>query len=173
MRKKKNNIYIFRSVLLLAGIFLFGFILPLTGLAATDTLDTLPDLTSTPVISPNASPEVTTSDPFMATTSPDKPVGEVILDSLDVIGDYLGFSDVGLQTIVARLIRLFLSFIGIILVLIIIYAGLMWMTSGGDDEKVAKAKKTIINAIIGLIIILLSNTIVRFIVGAVGVGDGG
>lgn len=154
MRQRKNKKFATRYALVL-GLMLYVIFLPLGIFAATSTL-----------------PSVTSTDSFAVTTSTEKPIGEVILDSLDIIGQYLGFSDVGLTTIVARLIRLFLSFIGIILVLIILYAGLIWMLSGGDEEKVATAKKTIINAIIGLIIILLSNSIIRFIVNAVG-GEGG
>ena len=86
---------------------------------------------------------------------------------------FADFSSQDLKTIIENIVRIVLGFIGIVFIIILLYGGVIWMTSGGDDEKVAKAKKTIINAIIGLIIILLSNTIVRFIVGAVGVGDGG
>ena len=66
-----------------------------------------------------------------------------------------------------ELIRLLLTFIGIIAVIFIIYAGFLWMTSGGNEEKIARAKKTLINAIIGLAIILASILIVSFIINRI------
>lgn len=68
---------------------------------------------------------------------------------------------------VAHLIRLALGFLGIIFVVLIILAGFSWMTSGGDDEKIAKAKKMIVNAIIGLILILSAYSIVQFVLSAI------
>lgn len=43
----------------------------------------------------------------------------------------------------------------------IIYAGFLVLTGGGDEEKSEKAKKTIIYAIIGILIILFSYVIFR------------
>jgi hypothetical protein len=63
-----------------------------------------------------------------------------------------------------ELVRLLLTFIGIIAVIFIIYAGFLWMTSGGNQEKLALAKKTLINAIIGLVIILAAIVIVSFVI---------
>lgn len=110
-----------------------------------------------------------TGTPPVTTTVPPGNVGQSILDSLDFIGRIIGFPDIDFPTLIGRLIRIALSFIGIILVLLIIYSGLLWMTSGGDEEKITKAKKTIINAVIGLIIILSANTIIRFVLSVLGV----
>jgi len=41
----------------------------------------------------------------------------------------------------------------------------MWMTAGGNDEKIEKAKKLISAAVIGLIIVLLAWAIVIFVIG--------
>ncbi|MBP6913120.1 MAG: hypothetical protein KBC00_00730 [Candidatus Levybacteria bacterium] len=60
--------------------------------------------------------------------------------------------------------------IGIIASLIfMLYAGVLWITSQGDKTKIDRARRTITYSIVGLIIILLSFTIVRiigFILGA-------
>lgn len=68
-----------------------------------------------------------------------------------------------IRIIIARIIRAFIGVLGIIAVVLIIYGGFVWMTSRGDEEKVSKAKKILINATIGLIIILLAFSIVQFI----------
>jgi hypothetical protein len=61
-------------------------------------------------------------------------------------------------------IKLFLQIVGLIAVAYIIYGGFRYVTAGGNDETVAAAKKTLINSIIGLVIIILSYTIVNIVV---------
>lgn len=63
-----------------------------------------------------------------------------------------------------RIINFALGFLGIIALLVIIYAGFKWMTSGGDESKIAEAKKTLIAAVIGLVIILSSWGIATFLI---------
>lgn len=62
-----------------------------------------------------------------------------------------------------------LGLIGTILLLLILYAGFLWLTAGGNEQQVMKAKKYIINSIIGVIIVssayLISSTIMSSIVG--------
>ncbi len=60
-------------------------------------------------------------------------------------------------------IQWILGFLGLIAVLIILYGGFTWMTSAGNEEKIAKAKKIIQSALIGMIVILLSWAIVTFV----------
>lgn len=83
------------------------------------------------------------------------------------------------RVVAASIIRLALGFLGIIALGLIIYAGFLWMTSAGNEQKIEQAKKTLKNALIGLIIILASFGIVSFIInklsdqiGAGGPGDG-
>ncbi len=59
-----------------------------------------------------------------------------------------------LEQTLARNITLVLSLVGVIFLIRIIYGGIIWMTAQGNDEKVAKSKKIIINSIIGLIIVV-------------------
>lgn len=65
---------------------------------------------------------------------------------------------------IVELVRLAITFVGIIAVVYLLYAGFLWMTSAGNEEKVAKAKKTLINAIIGLVVILSAFLIVSFVI---------
>nr|NIS50742.1 hypothetical protein [Phycisphaerae bacterium] len=53
--------------------------------------------------------------------------------------------------------------LGIIAVVIILIGGFQWMTAGGNEENVDKAKKRIIQGVIGLAIILASWAIARFV----------
>jgi len=64
---------------------------------------------------------------------------------------------------IVNVIKYFITFLGLIAVVMVMYAGFLWMTSDGDPEKVNKAKKTLINSVIGLIVVLSSFAIVTFI----------
>jgi amino acid permease len=56
-----------------------------------------------------------------------------------------------------------LGLLGIIFVVLLVYAGIQWMTAEGDEVKVEKAKSTITRAIIGLGIIITAYAITYFI----------
>lgn len=92
------------------------------------------------------------------------------------IGTALGASTTDIRITIANIIRIALGFLGTLALLIILYAGFVWMTAGGDEEKVTRAKKTLTSAVIGLIIILAAFGITSFIIsrllGQVG-GPGG
>ncbi|PJE50350.1 MAG: hypothetical protein COV29_04195 [Candidatus Yanofskybacteria bacterium CG10_big_fil_rev_8_21_14_0_10_36_16] len=54
----------------------------------------------------------------------------------------------------------FLLFAGaLIAVIFIVWGGILWMSAGGDSSKVARARQTIINGLIGSIIVLGIGTI--------------
>ena len=53
---------------------------------------------------------------------------------------------------------------GVVCVVFIVIGGVGYMTSAGDPSKLQKAKRTIINAVIGLIIVALSFAITNFVI---------
>ena len=69
---------------------------------------------------------------------------------------------------VGRLVSIILSFVGALFFIFIVVAGIEWMTAGGNEEKVAKARKKIIQAIIGLAITVAAYFITWFISNALG-----
>lgn len=73
----------------------------------------------------------------------------------------LGNAD--LRVTVGKLINVALSLLGVIAVVIILAGGFKWMTAGGNDDKVAEARKMIFSGIIGLAIILSSWAIALFV----------
>ena len=54
--------------------------------------------------------------------------------------------------------------LGVVSVLVIIYGGFIMMTSAGDPGKVAKGKKAVLGAVIGLIISICAVAISSFVV---------
>ncbi|PIV51224.1 hypothetical protein CO115_05280 [Candidatus Falkowbacteria bacterium CG_4_9_14_3_um_filter_36_9] len=68
-----------------------------------------------------------------------------------------------IRVVVALMIKIFLGFLGIILTVLMVYAGYIWMVSGGREEEVSKAKNTIRNGVIGLIIIMIAWFVVDYL----------
>jgi len=69
--------------------------------------------------------------------------------------------------LIKAVIEIITVIVGVVAVIMIIIGGLKYVTAGGDANKVASAKTTLIYAIIGLIIVALSQTIVHFVLGKV------
>ncbi len=67
---------------------------------------------------------------------------------------------------IATAINIFSIVVGIIAVVMIIIGGVKYITSGGDAGNVTGAKNTILYAIIGLVIVALSQVIVQFVLGS-------
>lgn len=76
------------------------------------------------------------------------------------------------RTVVMRTISYALGFLGVIFILLIIYAGFLWMTAAGNEEKVEKAKKIISRAAIGLAIVLIALAVTYFVFGVILSGTG-
>jgi hypothetical protein len=65
------------------------------------------------------------------------------------------------------IIQMVLGVLALVFLVLVIYAGLRWMTSGGNQETIDKAKKIITAALIGLVIIFLSYSITIFVFNVV------
>lgn len=75
----------------------------------------------------------------------------------------LGLPDPYVQEMVVNFVKWVLGFLGLVSVIMIIYGGYRYLTAGGNEESVEKAKTVIKNAIIGLMIVLLSYAIALFV----------
>jgi hypothetical protein len=68
----------------------------------------------------------------------------------------------------AAVIRWIMSIVGIASVAAMVYAGILYFTSGGNEDQAGKAKKTMTYAIIGLIVAILSYVIINTLINAIG-----
>src|SRR3989339_203217 len=59
---------------------------------------------------------------------------------------------------VGKIVKIFLSFIGVIFLILMIYGGYVWMMARGNEQEVNKAQKIIQMAVIGMIIVLSAYT---------------
>lgn len=86
-----------------------------------------------------------------------------IMSGLNVVGANVSLPSTDPRILIGRIINVVLSLLAIILLILILYAGFLWMTAGGNADQIAKAKAYIRNAIIGVIIILCSWALARYI----------
>lgn len=85
---------------------------------------------------------------------------------LETFGQAAGFVTTGSLTLtIARLIRTVITLLGILAVIFVMYGGFSFMTAGGNDDKVKRARKILTSAVIGLVIVLSSFAIVQFVLG--------
>jgi len=78
-----------------------------------------------------------------------------------------GLSSGDLPTTIAAIIRVVLGLLGIVAVLIILLGGFKWMTAGGNDDKLKKARGILISGIIGLVIVLSAFAIAQFVITSI------
>lgn len=76
-----------------------------------------------------------------------------------------------LPSFVGNVVKGILGFVGVLFLVLTIYAGVLWMLARGEEGKITKARGIIIAAITGLIIVMLSYAITTFIVGALDNGS--
>jgi hypothetical protein len=94
---------------------------------------------------------------------------ETGLDATAAAAYGTGRSQASLATLVGQIIGALLSLLGVLLVVLVIYAGFLWMTAQGSEDKVKTAKKILTNAVIGMVLIFAAYAITNFVVEQVAV----
>jgi len=69
--------------------------------------------------------------------------------------------------ILTKVINAILGLLGVIFLVLTLFAGFLWMTAAGNDDQVGKAKKILTAAIIGIVIIVSSYAITNFVLTSV------
>ncbi len=85
------------------------------------------------------------------------------LDSAAQTAGYETADSRSVEDYISLVISIILSLLGVIFLALMMYGGIIWMTAAGNDEKVKKAKDLIIQALIGLVIVLSAYAISYFV----------
>ncbi len=76
------------------------------------------------------------------------------------------------SVIIGEIVQWLLVFLGVIFLALMVYAGLLWMTAAGNDEKISKSKSIMASAALGLFLVLAASAITYFVMsnlmGAIG-----
>lgn len=94
--------------------------------------------------------QITPDDTGLTTT------GGAIYGSQPDIAEFLG------QYIIAPA----LGVLGMLFFVLLIYSGVLWMTAGGKETQITKAKSVLTNSLIGLVLVVASYAISQFIINA-------
>ncbi len=86
---------------------------------------------------------------------------------LDTAATGAGLKNPNLPVFIGGLIQKILSYLGILFLILMLYAGFLYMTAQGDDKKIGQAKSIIGGAVIGLVIIAASYALTSFVLSAV------
>ena len=85
-------------------------------------------------------------------------------NQLNAAGGTAGLTNADPRILAANVIRSVLGIVGTLFLCLMVYAGFLWMTAGGNEENTKKAKSLIFAAVIGLVIVLAAYSITIFVV---------
>lgn len=79
-------------------------------------------------------------------------------------GTYTGLGTKDLREGVMAIVNVIFGFLGILVIVAIVYGGFMMMTSGGNEEKTSEGRKVIGAGVIGLVILFSAYAISAFVI---------
>jgi cytochrome bd-type quinol oxidase subunit 2 len=86
-----------------------------------------------------------------------------IQNQLGAAGSKTGLTNQDPREVVGKIIKVVLSLLGMVFTVLLVYAGYLWMTAGGEEEPITKAKSIIRNSIIGLLVVLTAYAVTQFV----------
>lgn len=92
-----------------------------------------------------------------------KTIGDAF-KQLDPVAQRAGIEEKEVEPIIGRAIKGGLVAVGMIFFVLMVYAGITWMTARGDEGSVEKAQKTIVAAIIGIVVVVGSYAMTNLVV---------
>lgn len=77
-----------------------------------------------------------------------------------------GYANTDIAAVIGNVVLTLLTLLGVVFIVLIVYAGFRWMLAKGEDQKITEARNLIIHSIIGLLIVLAAYAISYFIISA-------
>lgn len=98
-------------------------------------------------------------------------LGDTILGEVNSIGSTAGFTPLdpklGLPYKIGVLIRGVMGLLGVIFLVLVVYAGYKWMLAHGEPGEVKEAQKLLLNSVIGLVITVSAFALSTFVINAI------
>ncbi len=92
------------------------------------------------------------------------------IPNLENVSSRAGTTEGSLETVVGQIINGALTLVGLIFMILMVYAGYLWLTAQGEEDPINKAKKIITGSIIGLIVVLSAYAITFLVTSRLGAG---
>lgn len=86
--------------------------------------------------------------------------------SIDFPTSFAGFSSQDIKSTIQNIVRIIIGFLGILVIVAIIFGGFKMMTSAGDADKMGDGRKIVTAGAIGLIIVLAAYAISSFVINS-------
>lgn len=88
---------------------------------------------------------------------------------LGTVASKSGFEAVDdLGIVSGQIINTALTLVGLIFLILMVYAGYLWMTARGEEDQVKKAQKIVTGSVIGLVLVLSAYAITIFVTTSLG-----
>jgi hypothetical protein len=94
-------------------------------------------------------------------------LAQVTIPNPGLPGTAFGAGDATIGATITAIVGIALAIAGLIAILFLIIGGFRYVTAGGNEEAAESAKKIILNAIIGIIVIILSYVILQVVANAI------
>ncbi|MFH1947086.1 MAG: hypothetical protein ABIJ23_02950 [Candidatus Magasanikbacteria bacterium] len=94
-------------------------------------------------------------------------IGGKMVDTAATQAGYGPVTETTLSETLGTVVKAALAMVGVIFLLLMVYAGYLWMTARGEEETIKKSQKIIVGSIIGLVIVVASYSITNFVVLAI------
>lgn len=101
--------------------------------------------------------------PATTTAAPDSPAS-LMTKGLSDSNTTAGYTALPIPLLVGRMIGLVIGLIGMVFVVKMVQAGILYMTAAGDGKKVDEAKKIIVQSIIGIVLVIAAYAISSFVI---------
>jgi hypothetical protein len=86
---------------------------------------------------------------------------------LSEVGEVYGSTDAStstdIRTIAVRIINVTMQLLSVIIIVLMLYSGYQWMMAAGNEKQVTEAQARLKNAVIGLVLVLVSWGVSTFI----------
>ncbi len=107
---------------------------------------------------------------FVSLTSATHAAGSLkdAMTNLGTAGKKAGTSETQVDVVAGQIIFTALSFVGLIFLVLTVYAGYLWMTARGDSGQIEKAQEIIKAAVIGLIVVMSAYAITALVTSRLG-----
>lgn len=73
-------------------------------------------------------------------------------------------TDYGVPELVGSILNILFSVLGLVFLGLMVYGGMLWLLSEGEEKKVSKARGFIFHSLLGLILVLAAFSITSFVV---------
>lgn len=71
-------------------------------------------------------------------------------------------------TLVYNIIAVVLGFLGVLIVVMMMYGGFLWITAAGEEDKAKKGTTILFQAVIGAVIVFAAYTVTYFVLVQIG-----